>query len=87
MIEEIKIDKSNEEIDNKRDAYITDNKVSFDFFNEESFTMYKVHILKEDENIDYLCTLYNVSKEEIEKYNNINELINGSKIIIPTSNE
>ena len=49
--------------------------------------MYKVHILKEDENIDYLCTLYNVSKEEIEKYNNINELINGSKIIIPTSNE
>lgn len=87
MIEEIKIDKSNEEIDSKRDAYITDNKVSFDFFNEESFTMYKVHILKEDENIDYLCTLYNVSKEEIEKYNNINELINGSKIIIPTSNE
>ena len=85
IIEEIKLDKKEEE--NKRDAIIENNKVSFDFFNEESYTMYKVHILKEDENIDYLCTLYNVSKEEIEKYNNINDLINGSKIIIPANNE
>lgn len=86
MIEEMELDK-NKEDESKREAIITDNKVSFDFFNEESFTMYKVHILKDDENIDYLCSLYNVSKEEIEKYNNINELINGSKIIIPANNE
>ena len=87
MLEEIKIDKNNIEVESKRDTNITDNKVSFDFFNEESFTMYKVHILKDDENIDYLCTLYNISKEELEKYNNINEIISGSKIIIPANNE
>lgn len=85
IIEEIEEDKFVAE--DNREAIISDNKVSFDFFNEESFTMYKVHILKEDENIDSLCSLYNVSKEEIEKYNNINELITGSKIIIPANNE
>ena len=72
---------------NNRETIITDNNVSFDFFNKESFSTYKVHILKDDENIDYLCTLYNTSKEEIEKYNNITELINGSKIIIPMKYE
>lgn len=54
---------------------------------EEKYTMYKVHIVRENDTLEEIMEKYSVSKEEIEKYNNIQNVILGTKIIIPTKDE
>ena len=54
---------------------------------EEKYITYKVHIVRNTETIDEITTKYNVSKEELEKYNDLNNIVLGTKIIIPISNE
>ena len=54
---------------------------------EEKYITYKVHIVRDTETIDEITTKYNVSKEELEKYNDLNNIVLGTKIIIPISNE
>ena len=57
------------------------------FDKEEKYITYKVHIIRDTETIDEITTKYNVSKEELEKYNDLNNIVLGTKIIIPISNE
>ena len=57
------------------------------FDKEEKYITYKVHIVRDTETIDEITTKYNVSKEELEKYNDLNNIVLGTKIIIPISNE
>ena len=57
------------------------------FDKEEKYITYKVHIIRDNETIDEITTKYNVSKEELEKYNDLNNIVLGTKIIIPISNE
>ena len=62
---------------------LTDKIVSF----EENYSTYKVHIIREDETIDTIIEKYNTSREELTKYNDLNNVVIGSKIIVPMSNE
>ena len=55
--------------------------------NEKCYGMYKVHIIRDNQTINDVITMYGVSKEDIELYNNINNLNVGSKVIIPINNE
>jgi len=50
--------------------------------NQDNYVKYKIHILKENETIDDICTIYKVSKSTIINYNH-DEIKPGSKIIIP----
>lgn len=81
--EDVKASKKDEE----RESDIT-NKIETGLFDkEEKYITYKVHIVRDTETIDEITTKYNVSKEELEKYNDLNNIVLGTKIIIPISNE
>lgn len=81
--EDVKTSKKDEE----RESDIT-NKIETGLFDkEEKYITYKVHIVRDTETIDEITAKYNVSKEELEKYNNLNNIVLGTKIIIPISNE
>ena len=50
----------------------------------ETYVTYTVHIVREDDNIDVICSKYNVTKEELSNYNDIKVIKMGDKLIVPT---
>lgn len=75
--------RNNKVVDNvadNSDLIVTNDK-------DESYSMYKVHIIRDNQTLDDLSKMYNVSKEDIELYNSTNNITIGSKLIIPFSNE
>lgn len=52
---------------------------------DEKYVTYKVHIVRENETIETIKETYNVTIEEIEKYNAIDNIMIGTKLLIPTS--
>lgn len=62
----------------------------FDNFNNdlETYQTYKVYIVRDGDTIDNIIQKYNITKEELEQYNDIHEINLGDKLIIPDlSNE
>lgn len=55
--------------------------------NTETYTTYYVYIVKEDDTIDKIISLYGVTKEDIENYNDITSIKPGDKVIIPKTSE
>lgn len=51
--------------------------------NEDKYTTYKVYIVEENDTIESICTKYNTTKEELEKYNDLTSFNLKDKIIIP----
>lgn len=61
-----------------------DEKELFNIDNsKETFGTFIVYIVRQNESINSIISKYNTSLEEIEKYNDINDLSIGSKLIIP----
>lgn len=52
---------------------------------KESYKTYKIYIVREGDSIDTILQKYSVSREILEKYNNLNEINLGDKIIIPST--
>jgi len=50
---------------------------------EDSYITYNIHIIRENENLEMLASLYNSNIEEFAKYNDIANVVVGSKILIP----
>lgn len=74
--------------DDKIDAPQITNTITSNFLGtEEKYSTYKVHIIREEESIETIMEKYNVSKEELEKYNSLDNVILGTKIIVPIMNE
>ncbi len=91
-IEEIKeddIDMSNNIVNNvpiKEDSITPNDDTSI--FNigtnmSDTYTTYKVYIIRDGDTIESLTEKYNVSKEILVQYNNLNDIKIGDKIIIP----
>lgn len=55
--------------------------------NTETYTTYYVYIVKEEDTIDKIISLYEVTKEDIENYNDITSIKPGDKVIIPKTSE
>lgn len=51
--------------------------------NNNNFVTYKVYIVKENDTIEQIMEKYSISYDLLEKYNVINELNTGDKLIIP----
>ena len=68
----------------KEEVNITNNEM---FMKEEKYVTYKIHIIRENENIETIKEMYNTTTEMLEEYNDINDISLGSKIIIPVPNE
>ena len=84
-IENIKEDKEIEIIDT--DNSIKDYKNMFDLTNsDETYLTYYVYTYQENDTIDTVLNKYNVTKYDLEEYNDMSDLKAGSKIIIPTKN-
>lgn len=84
--EEVIIPKQDISVDNVRQDVTVDFSSNF-LSEEEKYIMYKVHIIRENDTIDDLTQKYNVTKEELEKYNDLKNIILGTKVIIPINNE
>ena len=80
LIEDMKTEEINEE---KEEINLTSNFLD----TKENYSCYKVHIIRGDESLDDVKKLYNVSNDELEKYNDLNNIVIGTKIIIPLNNE
>jgi hypothetical protein len=55
--------------------------------NTETYNTYYVYIVKEEDTIDKIISLYGVTKEDIENYNDITSIKPGDKVIIPKTSE
>ena len=55
--------------------------------NSETYSTYYVYIVKEEDNIDKILNKYDITKEELESYNDISNINVGDKLIIPKCNE
>lgn len=85
--ENVLIEESRDD-DNKIDVSQITNNITSNFLGtEEKYSTYKVHIIREEENIETIMEKYNVSKEELEKYNSLDNVILGTKIIVPIMDE
>lgn len=81
-------------VDNKievEDSADRDDSLVGDLFsnldNTESYTTYYVYVVKEEDTIDKIISLYGVTKDDIESYNDITNINPGDKIIIPKMND
>lgn len=54
---------------------------------EETYGTFLVYIVRQNESINSIIEKYNTNIEEIEKYNNLNDLNIGTKLIIPILND
>jgi len=50
---------------------------------EETFSTYSVYIVRESDTIESIIEKYKTTREEIENYNNLDDVKVGSKLIIP----
>ncbi len=49
----------------------------------ENYVTYKVYIVREEDTVETIMTKYNISKDKLELYNNIENINKGDKLIIP----
>lgn len=54
---------------------------------EETFTTYSVYIMRKDDSLDKIMDKYHISREQLNEYNDLENLEIGTKIIIPCCNE
>ena len=54
---------------------------------DEKYVTYYVHIVRENDNLESICSKYNTTKENLVEYNNLDDLMVGNKIIIPYLDE
>jgi len=52
---------------------------------EETFKTYSVYIVRENDTLDSILERYNITKEELAKYNNLDQFSLGVKLVIPCS--
>lgn len=84
---QIKIEDLFKELDEKIVDVKTSPKVPiFETFDpkNETYVTYNVHIVREEDNIETICTKYGVTKEELSYYNDISIIKLGDKLIVPT---
>lgn len=70
----------------KEDNIILENKASILNMTDESdeeYVSYHIHIVKQDESIQEIIKLYNVSESDLEEYNDLNKINVNDKLIIP----
>jgi len=72
-----------ERLDEKEEKTVMDTIKNSD----DTFVTYHIHIVKENETIDSICSLYKVQTSLLNEYNNLDNIANGDKILIPKIDE
>ena len=77
-----------EEIDNNiKDEHDFQNKILNNMDTTKEYSVYRVYNVKENDTIDLILEKYNISKEILSEYNDLDNITIGSKIIIPSIDE
>lgn len=94
-IDEVVTDERNNNEEDKKEeiepiietSNIEDEKLLFNSinFNENNYITYHVHIFREEDNIDNIIKLYNITRDDLSSYNDLENIRLGSKIIIPSN--
>ena len=83
------INNINVSVDN--DIKVNNKEVEKELFNnlsdEKEYSIYRVYTVKEDDTIDLILEKFNTTREILSDYNDLDNLVVGSKIIIPSSDE
>lgn len=82
--EDIKEEKKEDIVEEKEESDSLFSNISS---SNETYSSYSIYIVKENDTIESIMEKYNISRTELEEYNNLNDINKGSKIIIPCSNE
>lgn len=53
----------------------------------DEYTTYHIHIVKEGETIETICTMYNSNLNLLNDYNDLSDVSKGMKIVIPENDE
>ena len=77
-----KIDIEKEELDEKINSIFNNSS-----FSDEVYVTYNVFIIRDGDTLDSIMEKYNITKEELEKYNDLSNLQLGDKLIIPNNYE
>lgn len=76
------------DIDKVSSIDVVSNSNIFDNIDSsETYVTYYVYIVKEDDTLDKILDKFKVTKEELEKYNDLSDIHEKVKLIIPSSNE
>lgn len=80
--------KINEELPiNREDNKIKTEDLFSNLDDTETYTAYYVYIVKEDDTVDKILSKYDITKEELENYNDITDIKPGDKVVIPKKSE
>ena len=79
--------KDNIDIDNNNENNNENVNIFNSFENEEKYVTYRVYKVIDGDTVDKIIEKYNVSKEELEKYNNIADIKIGDNLIIPANDK
>ena len=86
LLDEI-LDNKEEKLENdiniKNENANTNDNIFFGFNEEEQYVTYKVHRMEDNDTLDSVLEKYKVNKEELAKYNSLEDLHPGVKLIIP----
>ena len=80
--ESIGRDNSKEEVQDKINSIFNNNSLDSDVY-----VTYNVFILRDGDTLDSIMDKYNVTEDELKKYNDLSNLQLGDKLIIPNSYE
>lgn len=78
--------------DEKEEEVIIDRKIDDDNFQsvfngEETYSTYSIYVMKEEDTIEKILEKYNITRFDLEDYNDLTNVTVGSKIIIPSNSD
>lgn len=82
-----KCDIEEEEMENKDIVNVDRTSIFSSISNDNAYVTYNVFILRDGDTIDSILLKYNIDIEQLKKYNDIDDLKVGDKLIIPNVNE
>lgn len=85
--EELEVSISKEEEKEKEPVISNDSLFTNLSSSIETYITYKIYIMKENDSLESIMDKYQVSRTQLEEYNDLNEIKPGTKLIIPNSNE
>ena len=86
--EQVKEESVKEKKTKKTQKEEIENAIKSNFLSEEEmFVTYKVHIIRENETVEDIVKKYETTKEELELYNDLSNVVLGTKLLIPCKNE
>ena len=85
--EELVIPEIKEEVIEEKDEPKDNSESLFSNLDKskETYKTYRVYILRENDTLDDVLNKYNISRETLEEYNELNDIHIGSKLIIPNT--